>query len=138
MKKSILTLGLASAILLGAGYFSLGQVSAHFGGQNADVVQNNRGFDADRHAKMQEIIERQDYDQWLELTGDRPIAEYITEENFTDFLEMMRLRHEGDFESAEEYRVLLGLPERGTHRLDRSQDREGSFRGRGFGQYKNL
>lgn len=125
MKKKLLTLGLASAVVLGAGALAVGQASAHYGdGQG-------RNFDADRHAQMQEIIANQDYAGWLEIVGDKPVTQYVNEGNFDRFVEMVKLRQAGDLEGADAIRAELGMPERGTHRGEGYGNGNGMGKGQG-------
>jgi len=129
MKKQLLGLGVAGAVLASAGYLATSQVSAHPG-----TGQGYRAhYSPERHAQMEQVIENQNYEEWLELVGDRPITEYVTEENFSRFLEMMALRHEGNFEEADAIRAELGMPERGEHRGERNGMRRGHGRGQGRG-----
>jgi hypothetical protein len=124
MKKQLLGLGVAGAVLASAGYLATSQASAH--------LSNGQGYRAhyspERHAQMEQIIENQNYEEWLELVGDRPITDYVTEDNFSRFLEMIALRHEGNFEEADAIRAELGMPERGSHRG------EGEGKSRGYGR----
>jgi len=135
MKKRLLTLGLASAVLLGAGYLASGQASAHFGNNPEGTGKN---YDPDRHAQMQEIIDNKDYQAWLEIVGDKPVTEYINQDNFSRFLEMKEARHSGDFDTADAIREELGMPERGTHREEgpRRGDGNGQGQGRGMGLHR--
>lgn len=137
MKKKLLTLGLASAVVLGAGALAVAQASAHFGNPGDG---QGRNYDPDRHAQMQEIIENQDYQGWLEIVGEKPITEYINEENFSLFLQMMEARHNGDHELAQSLREQLGLPERGTHREEGYDNGNGQMKGqengRGMGTHR--
>lgn len=130
MKKRILTLGLASAVLLGAGYLASGQASAHFGNSPEGTGRN---YDPDRHAQMQDIIANRDYQAWVQVAGDRPIADYVTQENFNRFIEMMEAKHNGDFDTADAIREELGMPERGTHRGEGYGKGDGTGRGQGRG-----
>lgn len=68
-----------------------------------------KDFDSERHTAMVEAFENNDYNAWLELTGDKPVSEKITEENFSRFVEMHNLMKTGDFEGAKELRDELGL-----------------------------
>ena len=132
MKKKLIALGVAGAVLASAGYLTINQVSAHY-----DGVQGYRAhYSPERHAQMEQILENQDYESWLELVGDKPITNYVTESNFSRFLEMMALRHEGNFEEADAIRAELGLPDRGAHR-DQGQ-RRGEGMGRGQSQGRGL
>ena len=61
-------------------------------------------FKHERNAENKEIvfeaIETGDYSAWKEAVGDRPIAEKITEENFSQLAEMHNLIQNGDKEGA--------------------------------------
>jgi hypothetical protein len=71
-------------------------------------------FDPTRHEAMQEILTNRDYQAWKETVDSRPhISDYITEENFDQFVDMHELMMAGDREGAQEIRDELGLPERG-------------------------
>jgi hypothetical protein len=131
MKKRLLTLGLASAVLMGAGYLASGQASAHFGNNPEGAGRN---YDPDRHAQMQDIIANRDYEAWVQVAGDRPVADYVTQENFNRFIEMMEAKHNGDMDTADAIREELGMPERGTHRGEGRGMRNGQGRGMGFHQ----
>lgn len=131
MKKKLLALGVVGAVLASTGYLATGQARAQLG--------TNQGYRAhyspERHAQMAQIMENQNYEEWLELVGDKPITSYVTEENFSTFLEMMALRHEGNFEEADALRAELGLPDRGIHSGERDGGR-GYGRGHGMGNGK--
>lgn len=65
---------------------------------------------------IREAIENNDYNAWLEAVGeDSKIAEFITEENFSRFVEMHKLMEEGreKFAEAREIGEELGLPLKG-------------------------
>jgi hypothetical protein len=109
MKKSTIALGVASASILATVATVTLPAMAHGWGQG-----KARGLE--QKAAMIEAIENADYDAWLELVGDRPIAEKITEDNFVRFAEMAQLFHDGDVEAANEIREELDLPPRGLHR----------------------
>jgi hypothetical protein len=144
MKKKLLALGVAGAVLASAGYLTANQVSAHPSGENQGYRAH---YSPERHAQMEQIIENQNYEEWLEMVGERPITDYVTEENFSTFLEMIALRHEGNFEEADALRAELGLPDRGEHRREGDGGRgygrshgmekgEGHMRGQGRGLYQ--
>ena len=59
---------------------------------------------------MQAVLEAGDYQAFLELVGDKPISEIITENNFARFIEMHELMETGDREGAKAIAEELGLP----------------------------
>ncbi|MDH5533837.1 MAG: hypothetical protein OEX81_05450 [Candidatus Pacebacteria bacterium] len=138
MKKKLLALGVAGAVLASAGYIGAQQVSAHSTNTNSQGYRAH--YSPERHAQMEQILENQNYEEWLELVGDKPITNYVTEENFSTFLEMMALRHEGNFEEADALRAELGLPQRGTHRGEGYGEGNGMRKGQGYmrGQGRGL
>ena len=72
-------------------------------------------FNSDKHIAMLEAFENNDYNVWLELTGDKPVTDKISEENFSSFVEMHNLMKSGDFEEAKVIREELGLEEVKKH-----------------------
>ncbi|MBU0597290.1 hypothetical protein KJ641_01680 [Patescibacteria group bacterium] len=79
--------------------------------------KEGRQFDPERkvqmeenRATMQEVLSSGDYNAFLELVGDKPIAENITADNFARFVEMHELMQAGDKEGAQAIAEELGLP----------------------------
>jgi len=70
------------------------------------------GFQMEDRAAMEAALENGDYASWNELMGDKKIGDNITEENFSQFVEMHNLMKSGDFAGADEIRVSLGLPDK--------------------------
>lgn len=62
-----------------------------------------------KKAEWQAVLEAGDYQAWLELVGDKPMAEQITEENFAQFAAMHQLMKDGDREGAKAIADELGL-----------------------------
>jgi len=49
-----------------------------------------------KHAELEEIIENEDYEAWVDLMEERGMdADFITEENFAKFVQMHQLMEEG-------------------------------------------
>ena len=74
-----------------------------------DFNEGGASFDSERHTAMIEAFENNDYDAWLELTGDKPVADKITAANFSKFVDMHNLMKEGKYEEAKVIRDELGL-----------------------------
>lgn len=97
---------LVAIAVIGAG-LALGVSTAK--AYRGDPGVKGPNFDPERHAQMEEVLNNQDYQGWLELMGDRPVTDKITEENFGRFVEMHQLRLAGDDEGAKQIREELGL-----------------------------
>lgn len=61
------------------------------------------------HEAAREAMDAGDYMAWLEAVEGSPIAEKISEENFSKLVEAHNLMQAGDFEGAREIREELGL-----------------------------
>ncbi|MEA3249938.1 MAG: hypothetical protein U9Q03_06340 [Patescibacteria group bacterium] len=128
MKKKTIALGVASASILATVAAVTLPVMANDWGQGKGQGQ---GRGQEQKAEMIEVIENGDYDGWLEIMGDRPAADKITEDNFARFAEMAQLFHDGDVEAANEIREELGMPARGLHRGKMMGRRGGRMNGEG-------
>lgn len=64
-----------------------------------DAAKRGPNFNPELHEQMVEVMENGDYQDWYDLInqdGHNPkFAETITEENFSQFVEMWNLRQEG-------------------------------------------
>ncbi len=69
----------------------------------------------ERRADVKAALDAGDYDAWLALSADKPIAEVINQNNFDQLLEMHALIQAGDKDSAKAIAEELGLPERPHH-----------------------
>lgn len=57
----------------------------------------------EKHEAVQAAIEAQDYSVWVEAVGeDCPMAQKITEDNFSQLLEVHKLKQTGDYKAATE------------------------------------
>lgn len=72
------------------------------------AAMDEKRADASREA-LQTAIEALDYDAWKEAVGDRPIAETITEDNFSTFVAMHDALQDHDFETAKQLGDELGI-----------------------------
>lgn len=127
--KSFLTLGVGLSAVALAGAMSVHQASAFWNGNGQDGTRPN--FDPERHEQMEKIMESGDYNAWKTQVGDRPVANMITEENFSKFVEMWKAREAGDTEKVNQLREELGLPARG-------QFRQGDGQGNGRGRHRMM
>ena len=93
-------------------------------------LQNNRGFrkgmhkknfDPERQVAIMQVMENNDYATWKELMGDKPMAEVITEENFSKLVEVHNLKQAGKYEEAKVLWEELGL--------DFGKDKKGFYKG---------
>jgi len=100
-KKTLLTL-LVFGLIMTAG---IGATYA-FSGKMGWGPKDN----PEQHQAMLEIMESGDYEAWLELMGDSPMADKVTQENFDQFVAMHQAMQDGDFETAKQIREELGLP----------------------------
>jgi hypothetical protein len=93
--------------LLGAGFAMAASASADTGmGWRADRGNCN----AEQHEAVEEAIEKNDYEAWKELMGDRGrITQIVTKDNFDTFVAMHEAMEDGDYKKAAEYRKELGL-----------------------------
>lgn len=87
------------------------------------------------HAAVEAAVEAGDYQAWVEAVSASPhgddIAELISEDDFATFVEMHEARESGDFDTADELREELGLPERGPGKEGRAGGKEGGPGGQG-------
>lgn len=84
-------------------------------------------FMEEKHESMITIFENGDYQGWLGLMGDKPVAQEISEDEFARFTEMHNFHVAGDLESAEDIAEELGLPDM------RAMHRENMGEGQGYG-----
>lgn len=95
-----LTLGIVTVLTLNS------KVLAYRG----DASVQGPNYSAERHEQMTSALDSNDYQAWYELMQNRGrIAQVVTPENFEKFVEMHRLRTEGDLEGANVIRAELGL-----------------------------
>lgn len=129
-KKNIIHTVAIMAVV--AGIAGISAVGA-FGGNTAgigegDVAQQARPkINLEHRTAVQEALEGNDYNAWMELMGDRPVMENINEENFAKFVEMHNLLKEGDKEGANNIREELGLPEPQQRRGQGMKEHKGQF-----------
>lgn len=99
---SIFALGMIA--LLGVSF-----VAAYHG----DSSVQGPNYSEERHEAMEAVFADLDYDAWVELMsedGRHPrVLDVVTEDNFATFVEMHEAMEAGDFETADELRVDLGL-----------------------------
>lgn len=88
---------------------------------------------ASDHDAVAAAIENNDYDAYVSASGDCPMAEKITEENFAKLVEAHQLAAEGKFEEAQAIKEELGMPgfKRGAGRMKG----ESAFRSGGMGMH---
>lgn len=110
-KKIVLTIS-GIGLLVGMSYFLAQPALAYRG----DPSVQGPNCTPERHEAMIDAIENNDYQAWKDLMQGRgKISEVITEENFSRFTEMRKLRHEGKTEEADQIRAELGLGLGGRH-----------------------
>lgn len=65
------------------------------------------------HDAIEQAIENNDYDSWVAALEDLPFGQnmidIVSEDEFSDYVEMHNLAKEGDFESAQEIAKEIGL-----------------------------
>ena len=102
MKKAILTI-----VLVGAG---LAATATAVNAYRGDYSQKGPNYSPERHQKMVQALENNDYNAWKELmNGQGRILEVINEENFSKFAEARKLALEGKYDEANQIREELGL-----------------------------
>ena len=78
-----------------------------------------------QHDAIETALDNGDYQAWRDLIDSRPkITDFITENNFEQFVQMHKYMQEGDFQAAQEIHDQLGLDQfgpglgmmRGLHR----------------------
>lgn len=77
--------------------------------------------DPERHEQVINAIRNKDYKTWKSLMEGRGVTRKITEQNFTRFAEMIRLRLEGKIDEANKIRTELGLGNRNGNGLRQGQ-----------------
>ena len=123
MKKILITVVLVGASLA----LATSVVKAYRGDPN--IIGPNHT--PERHEAMIQAFKNNDYNSWKELMKDRPMGQRITEENFSKFVEMRNLRHEGRIDEANQIRAELGFGLRdgsGKGKIGRNHDGQG-YRG---------
>lgn len=105
-KKTLLTL-LVLGLVLTAG---IGVTSAFSGKWDGEKPVR----DSEKHEAMMEIFENADYDAWVALMNEKPMAEKfadkLTQENFDLIVQMHELKQAGDVEGAKALAEQLGWP----------------------------
>jgi len=92
--------------LAGMSYFLVQPVLAYRG----DPSVQGPNCTPERKEAMVNAVENNDYQAWKELMqGKGKVSEVITEDNFSKFAEMRKLRFEGKIEEADQIRAELGL-----------------------------
>lgn len=87
---------------------------------HAEMAEKRAERDASREA-LHDAIEAGDYDAWKNAVGDRPIADVVTEDNWSTFVAMHEAEMSGDHETARQLADELGIEEmgpRGRGRMD--------------------
>jgi len=100
-KKNVLMM--SSALVLGLGSVAVG---------SALVTQAGERFGMGglgSHEAVESAMEAGDYNAWKEALGDRPMADQVTQEDFTKMQEAHELREEGKYEEARQIREELGF-----------------------------
>lgn len=79
---------------------------------DCDCSDGNRGpkHNWQNMEDAREALDNNDYTAWKEAVSDSPIADEVTEDNFSKLVESHNLMQSGDFEGAREIREELGLP----------------------------
>ena len=73
-----------------------------------------------------EALENEDYAAWVESIESRPkITDIITEDNFSQYVTLHKLRQEGDFETAQTIAEELGIDRFGTPKHSEGNSRFG-------------
>ncbi|MFA5211169.1 MAG: hypothetical protein WC414_01525 [Patescibacteria group bacterium] len=88
-------------------------------------------FDREQIEKVQEAIQNQDYDAWITAEGsDSKIAEKITKENFSRFIEMHELLKNKNFDEAKIIAEELGIDfgHKKPERLDGIKNNQHNFK----------
>ncbi len=67
------------------------------------------------HEAVRTAVENNDYNAWVKAIADRPIADVITEDNFSQLVEAHTLRDAGDMEGAREIMEELGIDKHQKH-----------------------
>lgn len=105
-KRNKFLIGGLGALVLVATGASIFTASAYRG----DFSKTGPNFDPERHAKMEEAFNSNDYQAWKDLMQGRGrVSEIINENNFARFAEMHKLMKAGDTQKADEIRKELGL-----------------------------
>lgn len=127
MNKLLLT---ATGLMIGASalYLSAGGASAYRG----DPSVQGPNYTAERHEAMTKAFESKDFEAWKKLMtetgrGGRMLEVIDTPEEFSKFVEMRRLRLNGDTAGADQIRAELGLG------LGYGANKQGGGRGQGMG-----
>lgn len=81
----------------------------------------HKNLDEETREALKEAITNSDYDAWYAIVSEapegHPLADFITEENFYMFAEMVQAKMNGDHETAREIREELGLKFHKKHQL---------------------
>ena len=67
------------------------------------------GMDPETRDAMREVLDNADFEAFKELMGDKPMADELTEEVFSKFVEAHQLREAGDHEGARAIKEELGF-----------------------------
>lgn len=99
--------------------------------RNDQELLKNDKSDREYRLKINSVIENGDYDAWLELVGDRPIADIVAEDDFSLFVEAHNLMKSGDMEGAKEIFDELGLEKPKRFLKGKAKGHRGSVIGMG-------
>ncbi|MFH1287051.1 MAG: hypothetical protein ABII02_04890 [Candidatus Magasanikbacteria bacterium] len=79
-----------------------------------------KGQNSENLEAVQAALASGDYTAWKDAVGDKGMSEYVTEENFDQFVQIHNLMKSGDKDGAKAIAEELGLPEigqmKGEHR----------------------
>jgi len=111
--KNKLILSLAAAVVaIGIGTISASAAQGWLAKKNFNRPQFDKEQMAEmqvKHQAVQEAIEKNDYQAFVEATKDQKFGPEVTEENFIKMAEMHNLIKSGDVEGAQALREELGL-----------------------------
>lgn len=101
-KKIILASAAGAAILVSA--IAVTSVYASSFGPG-----RGRNYSPERHEQMTKAFANNDYNAWRSAVGDRPVANKVNQQNFSNFSKMHDLMQQGKYEEAAKMRQELGL-----------------------------
>jgi hypothetical protein len=125
MTKKVIMLGILGLAIAGVAAYSTGAFAFR-----GDVSKTGPNYTPERHEQMTKAFENKDYQAWKDLMGDRGAAKKITEQNFSRFAEMHKLKLEGKNDEVNKIRQELGLGQgngQGNNAGQRGQNRNGNF-----------
>lgn len=135
-KKRLIVAAIALAALVAVAGSAVYAASPERAGQNRpNLDPEQRQEMREHHEAVKEAIASNDYATFAELTADKPMADKITAENFSQLVKMHQLMEDGDKEGARDIADELGLkgPRRGRRGFRQMVDRNGD----GFCDYQD-